>query len=280
MNAVAAPYTLLRRAGETRLADAQPLAGERHAGLLRADVRRFIEERRFSFAFQPVVRLSDRRAVEHEALLRLRPPPGFMTLPTRVFVAAAAAFDLAAALDEAVLDAALTAAGGTAISVNVSVQSLTRREHLAGILGRIAGDATPLSLELTDAASVDDPAALADAVTILRRRGVRVCLDDASADEASLACLRATRFDRIKLSGAMLAAATAGERGRRLVRAVTALASATGAETVAKLIETLPQAWLMEDLGIRLGQGWRFGTPGRLRPTAAPAPDGVAVAAA
>ncbi len=281
MTAVAAPYTLLRRAGETRFALADAFPGERRAGLSRHDVQRFIAERHFGLAFQPVVRLSDRTTICHEALLRLRPPPGFMTLPTRIFTAITAEFGLAEALDEAVLDVAIAAAGragGMAISVNVSAGSLASRACLARVLGRIAGDATALTLEVTDAAAVKAPADLATAVAILRRRGVRVCLDDFAADEVTLAVLKAVPFDQVKFSGSLLQAAVGGDRGRRLVRALLALAGAAGAESVAKQIETLPQAWLMQDLGVTLGQGWRFGTPGRL-PTP-PTPMRAAIAAA
>lgn len=266
MTAVAAPYTLLRRDGQASLSSAE-MPAERRAGLLRADVERLIAERCFSLAFQPIVRLSNRLPVAHEALLRLRPPPGLPTLPTRAFATIAAEFGLAATLDTAVLDAALTAASRAncgPVSVNLSAHSLASRAFLANAAGRIRGDGALLIVEVIDAPDADDFAELAAGVEVLQRRGVRVALDDFCGDEAALACLRRVRFDWVKLSGDVLQAASRGERGRRLVRALLALARATGAETAAKMIETLPQAWLMEDLGVTLGQGWRFGAPGRL----------------
>ena len=258
-------YTLHRRAGDA--AAVPPPPAERRAGLLRQDMQRIIAERHFSLAFQPVVRLSDRRAAYHEALLRLRPPDGMPMLPTRVFVEVAAGWDLGATLDTAVLDAALAAwrsAGSTPVSVNVAARSLCDTAFLDAALSGIGGEGAALLVEVTAVAGIDTVPALARGIAALQDAGVRVCLDDLGADPAALDCVRAARFDQMKIDGASVRAASTSQRGRRLLAALVALANAAGAEIVAKHIETLPQAWLMQELGVRYGQGWLFGAPGRL----------------
>ena len=264
MTAVSAPYTLLRRVGELPQSPAPPI--ERRAGLLREDVAGIIAGRHFTLAFQPVVELSDRHVVTHEALLRLHPPAGLATLPTGAFVEVAAGWGLATALDEAVLDAALAAwtqSGATPVAVNIAGRSLQDMDFIARALSRIGGDGAALLVEVTAAGAIDDMPALAAGAAALQAANVRVCLDD-FGEPATLECMRAVRFDQVKIAGSAVRAAAAGERGRRLVAALVALAAAAGAETVAKLIETLPQAWLMQELGVRHGQGWLFGPPGKL----------------
>jgi EAL domain-containing protein (putative c-di-GMP-specific phosphodiesterase class I) len=261
MTAVCAPYTLLRRAGEAQSPAAPP--AERRAGLLREDVRQIIEQRHFSLAFQPVVRLSDRTVAAHEALLRLHPPAGLPKLPTGVFVELAAGWGLAQALDTAVLEMAL-GARGAAMSANIAGRSLQDAAFMRRAISLI-GDAAPrLLIEVTAAAGIDDMAAMAHGVAALQAAGVLVCLDDLGADAATLDCMRAVRFDQVKFAGTVVRAAAGGERGRRLAAALVALAAAVGAETVAKSVETLPQAWQMQELGVRHGQGWLFGSPGKL----------------
>src|SRR5882724_13131357 len=104
MTALSAPYRLLRRDGDAGVSRAAPpgpavapptAPDTSPAPLLSpSDIARVIAERHFAIAFQPVVRLADRQQVGHEALLRLRPPPGMPTLPTRSFVEAAQACGL------------------------------------------------------------------------------------------------------------------------------------------------------------------------------------------
>jgi len=278
MTAFAAPYTLLRRDGEALVSRADPPrrpldlpiaipgmpAPERRNGLLRPEVARLIAERNFTVAFQPVVRLVDRRPVSHEALLRLRPAPGAPSQPTRAFVDAAQAWDLGAALDEAMLDVTLGAwprEATTPVSVNICARSLRDPVFFARLLTRISGEGATVAVELTGIHDGADLSAVSAMVPALRGVGVRVVLDDFAATEACLACMRATQFDEVKLAGAAVGDAVAGERGRKLLRALVALADAAGARTVAKLIETVPQAALMQELGVQYGQGWLFGAP-------------------
>jgi EAL domain-containing protein (putative c-di-GMP-specific phosphodiesterase class I) len=267
------PYTLLRRADDlAHVPDAPPLegqAGERRAGLLRTDLERIIAERHFTLAYQPVVRLLDRRVGWHEALLRLQPRPDLPSLPASAFVDIAAGWGLSATLDEAVLDAALTAwaeTGGTPISVNVAARSLQDGDFIGRILGRIGGEGAALLVEVTAAGAIDDMPRFMMGLAALQDVGVRVCLDDLGGDPTTLECMREARFDQVKIAGSVVRAAAAGDRGRRLVAAMVALAARVGADTVAKLVETLPQAWQMQELGVNYGQGWLFGPPGKLAP--------------
>ena len=165
------------------------------------------------------------------------------------------------------IEAALLAkaqSGGTPISVNVAATSLCDADFVDRTVARVGGEGTGLLLEITAAAALADLSAFAIGIKALRGIGVRVCLDDLGAAPATLECMRAARFDQVKLAGTTLRAAAAGERGRRLITALVALATTAGAETVGKMIETLPQAWLLQELGVRYGQGWLFGAPGPL----------------
>jgi EAL domain-containing protein (putative c-di-GMP-specific phosphodiesterase class I) len=69
------------------------------------------------------------------------------------------------------------------------------------------------------------------------------------------------RFDEVKFSARVIDAAMTSERGRALLRELARLADAAGARAVAKRIDTMPQARLMQDLGVTHGQGCLFGAP-------------------
>jgi EAL domain-containing protein (putative c-di-GMP-specific phosphodiesterase class I) len=276
MTALSAPYTLLRRDGETRVSRGAPprasidlLPGltaavpDRRAGLPRPAVARLIAERRFAMAFQPVVRLADRWVVSHEALLRLRPMPGMAPPPTRAFVEITQAWGLGPALDEAVLDMALATRPPevACISVNIGARSLRDPVFVGHLLTRVRGEGDGLAIEVSGITGSADLPPVAAIVPALRAAGVRVVLDDFAASEAMLICMQATRFDEVKFAGAVLGDAVAGPRGRKLLAALLALAEAAGARAVAKQVETEAQADLLRALGVRYGQGWLFGAP-------------------
>lgn len=268
MTAFASPYTLLRRDSGALLSRAAPPphafaeappTPERRAGLLRAELARLVAARDFSLAFQPVARLADGRPVGQEALLRLRPP----ARPARHVVAAAAEWGLGPALDEAVLDKALALRppGGLPVSVNVQAASLRDPVCFARLLSRLAGEGDAAGIEIGGLRAAADLPAVAAMAAALREAGVRVALDDVGADPLSLAALRAVAVDEIKFSGAVVGEAVSTPRGRDLLRQLARLAAHLGARPVAKLIETMPQARLMRDLGITHAQGWLFGAP-------------------
>lgn len=217
----------------------------------RGQIAAVIAERHFSFALQPVVGVAGRVADHAEALLRL---PAAIAFSPAAFVAAAEAEGLGPALDAAVLT--LTQAAPQPLSVNVCARSLQDRGFLRTVL-----NIAPAAVELVRLDAVDSLAAVATAVAELRACGVRVALDAMDGSAASLALAQAARFDALKLSGSVLRAAMAGERGRRLLAELLRLADALGARPIATQIETLPQLWTAERAGIELVQGWLLGAP-------------------
>lgn len=237
-------------------------------------IRAIIAEQRFHLSFQPVVRLSDRTVQHHEALLRPAPGTDGAVGSTRDLVNLAEMIGLSEVLDHAVLQQALATLGAVqaCIAVNVSglsMQSSAFRAHLLDeILARRAGlsqePGSRLLIELTEAAEIVDMASAAQTVAALRDAGVAVCLDDFGAGAANFRYLGELPVDYIKIDGAHVRAAVAGERERGFVASLVELAVGVGATVVAEMVETAEQAALMGELGVDLGQGWLFGRPGRL----------------
>jgi EAL domain-containing protein (putative c-di-GMP-specific phosphodiesterase class I) len=261
MTMMPAPYTLLRQAAAPRAT----LMEQRRAGLTWRDVERIIAKGQFVLVYQPVVRLMDRAVVYHEARLRLHPATGLPPLAPQAFVTAAEEFGLGPELDEAVLEAAQ--ASLVPVSVNICARSLQTIRFLPRALARLSGCRAKVTVELTRTEEIDDLAAVAASVGELRATGTEVSLDELDGEPGSLACVRAIAFDTLKIAGSVVRGATAGARGRQLLAALLQLSRSVGARTVAKHVETLPQAWAMQSAGVDLGQGWLFGAPAPLRET-------------
>ncbi len=219
-------------------------------------------------AYQPIVRLADRRVVGYEALARGAPGTGLET-PSELAAAARAA-GLLVALDWECRRAALLGAleaelgGGQALFVNVE-------PGFAGSQAPAAVEALveqalrhfPVVIELTERALTDHPTELLALVDSLRARGARIALDDVGSDPRSLALMPFLRPEVIKLDLAVLQGAPSGETAA-LVHAVNAEAEATGALILAEGIETEDHLRRARALGATHGQGWLFGHPGEI----------------
>jgi len=231
-----------------------------------------IQGGRFALMFQPVVALSDRIVHHYESLLRPNAGPDNPAANPQEFVTLVEAVGLAVALDRAVLQRAVQAIRESRVSVavNVSGASIADPSFVDQLIAAATGiPRGQLLIELTETAEIADLPAAASRIARLREAGVPVCLDDFGAGSASFRYLRDLKVDVVKIDGAYVRAAALSDQGRAFVASMRELASASGAETIAEMVETEAEAALMSELGVHYGQGWLFG-----RPAPAPAPSG------
>jgi len=159
-------------------------------------------------------------------------------------------------------------AQGQALFVNFEPRLLKadQPEHVLGLLDA-ALDRFSVFAEVTERSLTDRPAELLAAVERLRLRGVGVALDDVAADPRSLALMPFLAPDVIKLD-LRLVQENPSRQIAEIVHAVGGEAECTGALVLAEGIETEEHRRTALALGARYGQGWLFGRPGELRPTA------------
>jgi EAL domain-containing protein (putative c-di-GMP-specific phosphodiesterase class I) len=229
-------------------------------------------------AFQPLVDLSSGVTVGFEALARWPGVSG--ALPDTVFPAALAAgrsseLDWMARL--AGLRGALDAGLGTEQTLFINVEAASfgaprpaaARALIAEALGGLR-----VVIELTERALLSRPADLFRLIVWARQRGWGVALDDVGVNPDSLALLPFVAPDVIKLDLALVQQTPSQDQARTMA-AIMAHAERTGAAILAEGIETeahLEQAFAF---GATYGQGWLFGRPGPLVPTAVTTPSGL-----
>jgi EAL domain-containing protein (putative c-di-GMP-specific phosphodiesterase class I) len=113
-------------------------------------------------------------------------------------------------------------------------------------------------LELSEHVAIDDYDALHAALAPLRRRGMRLAIDDVGAGYSSLRHIVTTAPDVIKLDRSLVSGVAEDDVLATVTHALVDLAGAVGAEVVAEGIETLADAATLNALGVRYGQGWQF----------------------
>ncbi|WP_246595307.1 putative bifunctional diguanylate cyclase/phosphodiesterase [Actinoplanes auranticolor] len=226
----------------------------------------------FEVYYQPIVRLTDGAIVAVEALARWTDPVAGPVDPD-VFVTVAERTGLVAAIDDFVLDRACADAAGLAntygrpidVHVNVSAARLGQHgleEAVAQALDRHNVRPSRLVVEITETRRIPDMPRAIEVAERLRRRGVRVALDDFGSGYNALAQLHSLPVDIVKLDSSLTDVDVSPERAGALCRSVLAICAELGIAVVAEGIETPARAHALAALGCHLGQGYLFGQPG------------------
>lgn len=220
-------------------------------------------------AYQPVVRLDDRRIIGAEALLRWSHPE-LGDVPRAEFIPIAERSGLIIPIGQWVMTTAaehmleLERDFGTYVTVNVSVRQLSDARFAGWVeemLERTGLPSRALVLEVTESSLMDNISQTRTAFEQLRAHGVRVCIDDFGTGYSSLARLQQLPVDMVKLDRAFVTGIDVSEQARAMAEAILHVSVAIGAEIVAEGVETEAEAATLAGLGYRAAQGYLFALP-------------------
>lgn len=212
-----------------------------------------------TIVYQPIIDLATRQLAGHEALARfaeepLRPPDQWFN--------EAAALGLQERLELAVIRKALKGLAHfparTYVSLNVSPQTI-----LTGAIEAVL-DGWPLErlmLEVTEHASVSDYPRLAAKIEPLRRKGLRLAVDDAGAGFASFRHILELKPDVIKLDISLIREIDLDSRRRALAAALIRFARETGSKILAEGVERDAELAVLRELRVSKAQGYLLGRP-------------------
>jgi diguanylate cyclase (GGDEF)-like protein/PAS domain S-box-containing protein len=236
-----------------------------------SELRRAVEQKQFTLAYQPVVSLDPVEVVGLEALLRWQHPVRG-EVPPLDFVPLAEECGLIVAIGAWVLDEACAYAArlrestgrDLEIAVNVSARQLQCPEfvdHVTAALARAGLPAHLLTLELTESVLVAAGERVEQRLAALKEHGVRLALDDFGTGYASLAYLQRLPVDIVKIDRSFTAKIDCGGDDLELLRGIVGLGKALGLQLVAEGIERGAQEGIVQALGCDGAQGFHFGRP-------------------
>jgi EAL domain-containing protein (putative c-di-GMP-specific phosphodiesterase class I) len=235
------------------------------------DWRRAVAEGRFSLAFQPIVRLADRRVEHYEVLARF--PDGQTPHEVVGFGEEAGLIEL---LDLAICGKALAVLAATPVvtlAVNLSgrsVQSPAFRDALGELLRPHRLLLGRLMFELTESYAIEPVEAAVAFLSRLKADGCAICLDDFGAGAAAYHYLRHFAVDYVKLDGPFLKAALSNRRDRALIRSICGLCRELDTGVIGEMIEDEAALAAAVALGVDYGQGRLFGAPSPMLPLSHP----------
>ncbi len=239
----------------------------RHRRQTERELREAIAEGSFVLHWQPQRRLTDRRLIGFEALLRWRHPTRGL-LPPAAFIPLAEESRLIEPLGNWVIRTATAEAASwpeeLKIAVNLSAAQL-RSEALVPVVREALASSglapQRLQFEVTESLLVRDAQQAVRAMEALRALGCTIALDDFGTGWSSLAYLRRLPFDEIKMDRAFLRDLDTDPRVGAIVDAILRLGHSLGLPVMAEGIETEDQARRLLALGCDRGQGWLLGSP-------------------
>jgi EAL domain-containing protein (putative c-di-GMP-specific phosphodiesterase class I)/CheY-like chemotaxis protein len=225
-----------------------------------ARIERAVAGEGWHLVFQPIVELATRGVVGVEALARFTDPPG----PPQAWFAEAAEVGLGVELELAAAEAALRQIRRIPRDAYLAINVSHRTAGSPTLLEALRPHADRVVLELTEHERIDDYEHLAADLGRLRALGVRIAIDDAGAGFASLRHILNVRPDIIKLDVDLTRGIDVDPARRALAVALISFAEQMGMTIVAEGVETDEELRALQQLGVRLGQGFHLGRPAPL----------------
>ncbi|MDH4439323.1 MAG: GGDEF domain-containing phosphodiesterase, partial [Rhizobium sp.] len=246
---------------------------------MRDDLRRAMRQGELELYYQPQVELASRRIVGFEALIRWNHPLHGLLLPGR-FLPSLEQSSLATeigwwTLDEACRMAALLNADRQApckVAVNLFALQFRAPNLRDRVIEAVERHGIPpgcLELEVTEEVTLNDDEASLQTLKSIRDIGVGVAFDDFGTGYASLSSLQRYPLTTLKIDRGFIRDIQTSASDAAIARALVAMSSEMGLDTIAEGIETEAQAAVLLAMGCVQGQGYLYGRP-------APAKDALA----
>lgn len=236
-------------------------------------LQRAIDDDRLELHAQRIVPLNpaDGDALRAELLLRIREVDGALVMPG-AFLPPAERFQLITRLDQWVLQktiallAALASLEGIErISLNVSGLSVVDPSFVQVVDAALV-DAGPaisqrLCFEITETAAITNVAAAVQFISIVRRHGCTVALDDFGSGMASFGTLKNLTVTHLKIDGQFVTGVIDDPLDDVAVRCFVEVAEVIGLRTVAEFVESEAVLQRLRQIGVHYAQGYHLHRP-------------------
>ncbi|HIV70233.1 MAG TPA: EAL domain-containing protein [Candidatus Aquabacterium excrementipullorum] len=239
-------------------------------------LRRAVEHREFVLHYQPMVRLSDRRVVSVEALVRLRVPDTtdecLPSIGPDEFIPVMEDTGMIMALGEWVMHEACRQGRAWIdagldfgrLAVNVSASEIRRGgvlERVSRILRQTGFPADRLELEITESGLMEHGDSAEQFLQQLHQLGVSLSIDDFGTGYSSLAYLKRFPVHQLKIDRGFVQDLPDNDNDAQLVSTMISLAHNLKMRVVAEGVEMPDQEAFLGARGCDMAQGYLFSRP-------------------
>ncbi|WP_420550293.1 putative bifunctional diguanylate cyclase/phosphodiesterase [Litorivicinus lipolyticus] len=234
------------------------------------DLRDALANNGLHLVYQPIVNLDDDSMSGVEALMRWQHPSLGMVPPPEILKIARESGQLLA-LGDCILMAACRQGHawqrlGHELRMNVNVTPEQFSD--TGLVARVQQmlfesgmDPRLLTLEITEDATLEQPAQAEAALERLNAIGVTAAIDDFGTGYSSLGRLKRFKLRALKIDRSFVTDLATDQNDRAINRAIVQIAQSMNIKVVAEGIETAEQLMLLRLEGCDYGQGYLFSKP-------------------
>ena len=238
-------------------------------------LRRAVENSEFTLHYQPMVRLSDRRVIAVEALVRLT-TPGEHGVPVAIgpnqFIPVMEETGMITSLSEWVAEEACRQGREWLdqgldfgrIAINLSPSEIRRgglADRLAEILARTGLPAHHLEIEITEGGLMESGTGAEQFLQNLHALGVYLTIDDFGTGYSSLAYLKRFPVQQLKIDRSFVQDVPSNDSDNQLVGTMISMAHGLRLHVVAEGVEMPDQEAFLGSLGCDVAQGFLYSRP-------------------
>ena len=234
-------------------------------------LREAIRDEEFSLYYQPILDLQTNKIVGCEALIRWFDSKGNFISPVD-FIPAAETSGLIYELGTWVNYTAFKQfklwqvihTSLEYISVNVSPHQLHYArffENLMEAVNAVGISPTCVQLEITEGTFLQESENAESHLKALEEAGFRLAIDDFGTGYSSLSYLKRFNVDVIKIDKSFIDDIETAQADRDIVKAIMAMTSSLGFQTLVEGIEKKEQADIVKEFGCGYAQGYYYGRP-------------------
>lgn len=238
---------------------------------LDSELRKAIENREFTLAFQPKVCIETQTIVGIEALVRWKSDKLGFVSPAE-FIEHAEESGIIIPLSEIIFDLAcegyhkLVAAGYPKIPIAINVSSIHFQqqsflESIQTILERNNTSAQNFEIEVTERTVMNSAQETISKLVKLKQLGFKISIDDFGTGYSSLSYLVRFPLDILKIDRSFIQHICSLDDKQAVVDAIIQMAHRLQMKVVAEGVETAPQVALLQSMGCDFIQGYYYSKP-------------------
>jgi diguanylate cyclase (GGDEF)-like protein len=234
---------------------------------LRRSIEQGLTRNEFYIELQPIHFSQSRNLKGCEALIRWQHPT-LGPIPPSVFIPIAEETGQIIGLEGFVLREACSAAMDwpeyLSVSINISVLHFQRNDFFEEVLDVLLFTQLPphrLIIEITETLLIKDSVAINETIEKLRKKGIRISLDDFGEGFTSVKHLLTLGLDELKIDISLGRGVAESAQSQEIVAGIVKICKAKGLRTVIEGIEKDSEFYAAQNLGIDCVQGYLFSKP-------------------
>jgi diguanylate cyclase (GGDEF)-like protein len=239
--------------------------------VLENELRQALINDEFELHFQPQINVNSKRIVGVEALLRWRHPVHGLLNPGGFIELAEETGLIASITDWVLIESCICMAAWRAmgfqklrLAVNFSPSEFERNDFVERICSTIDLYGIPgenFEIEITENLLLSETGGVLEKMRSLRRRGVRIAIDDFGTRYSSLNYLRSFPISAIKIDQSFVRDLSERQGTSPIISAIIGIARGFGLQLLAEGVESGDQMNALRNLGCEEMQGYLFSRP-------------------